>query len=67
MTAKVVCNGQDSCKVALDKGQSFIVKKEDLPASLRTGGDVQLVLVPAGEKADKDKSKELLNYLLRIE
>ena len=67
MTAKVVCETKGACKVVLQSGESFGVSIGDLPESLKQGGEIELAFCPAGEQADVNNTKELLNYLLHIE
>ncbi|MBU2575753.1 hypothetical protein KKF64_01530 [Patescibacteria group bacterium] len=67
MNAKVVCDHSGIYKVMLKQGGSFSVNKEDLPASLHSGGDAELALIAAGENTDSDIAIELVNYLLKIE
>ena len=67
MNAKVVCDGSGLCKVTLEQGGSFSVNSENIPESLRFGGDAELALIKSGENIDQNMAKELLNYLLKIE
>ena len=68
MRGIVAIDESEGYRLAFENGESISINEHDLPEQLRTrGSEVLVSFTSMREHANSEQSRDLLNYLLRIE